>query len=869
MRKLFLVLLTTFFCLNLFSWTSGVGGTLEEPYLITNVSDLQQLATEVNAGNQFAGEYFKQTSDFDLDGVSWTPIGNDYSYYFSGNYDGDNHSIINLTINSTTMWTGFFGNLGNESSVIAPEIKNLNISANVISSSELTGILAGYAGDYSDSGYNYKFINCNTSGTLQGRSTCGGLVGNVRHCTFINCSSSADVTGFSQIGGLIGNAGSSTFEKCYFNGNITSTCDISTYDIGDMGGLFGNYQKTTLINSYYGYKQVDCNGRNIISAGALDNNQLNDWLSNNRELNINDYFTQNAQLDYVISDLTDLKNMLGFVYSSTNSFILQNNIDLSSTPDFFFPFFNGTFKGNNKTINGLNVDYYTIPTDGFGMVGFFGYLEGATVKDLSITNARLEASTQVGGFAGDARYNVTIDNCSFSGEVICYNNDTGGLVGNISEGTITNSRSSGIVRGLGNYSYAAGFVGGTEFVIFSNCSNDTEVFSEINGVNGFSTNLMDSEVSQCYSSGTLYCPSNGNGFSGYAYNSRISDCYSSTNMVCTAETPSTDFSGFIWQLADDSSVNNCYSTGWVKLGSTTGTNIDCSGFIANPIGTASHCFWDKDASGCTISTGEGIGVIEGCTTAQMKNILTFTNGGWDFTGETVNGTADNWAINPAINDGYPYLSNSGTPDTPLPVELSAFTGCYTNSGNISLSWTTQSESNVHGFYIFRNTINDCSTALKTNLNIIPATNTSQTHVYTYTDNNTESSDPEYYYWLQFNELGGTSSFYGPIKVINGNNNPETPETGLKTVLHPSYPNPFNPTTTISYELAVAASAKIVVYNAKGQLVKDLSQGYKEPGIYRINWNGLNKNNKTCTSGVYFLKMTAGNYSSIQKIMLMK
>jgi hypothetical protein len=85
-----------------------------------------------------------------------------------------------------------------------------------------------------------------------------------------------------------------------------------------------------------------------------------------------------------------------------------------------------------------------------------------------------------------------------------------------------------------------------------------------------------------------------------------------------------------------------------------------------------------------------------------------------------------------------------------------------------------------------------------------------------------------------------------------------------TELNSAYPNPFNPLTTINYNLAEAGKVRIDIYNVKGQLVKTLVNGYQEPGAYKIEWNAESQ-----ASGVYFYKMESGRYTSTKKIILMK
>jgi len=79
-----------------------------------------------------------------------------------------------------------------------------------------------------------------------------------------------------------------------------------------------------------------------------------------------------------------------------------------------------------------------------------------------------------------------------------------------------------------------------------------------------------------------------------------------------------------------------------------------------------------------------------------------------------------------------------------------------------------------------------------------------------------------------------------------------------------YPNPFNPTTTITYEVPHFASVSIDVYNMNGQLVKSLYKGFKNPGEYSINWDASN-----ATSGAYLIKLVSGSFVETQKVMLVK
>ena len=85
----------------------------------------------------------------------------------------------------------------------------------------------------------------------------------------------------------------------------------------------------------------------------------------------------------------------------------------------------------------------------------------------------------------------------------------------------------------------------------------------------------------------------------------------------------------------------------------------------------------------------------------------------------------------------------------------------------------------------------------------------------------------------------------------------------------NYPNPFNPTTKISYSLPAAGLVKIVIYNTLGQQVRVLINEEREAGRYSIEWNSRNDQNQKLSSGVYILRMEAAEFVKDKKLMLLK
>ena len=79
-----------------------------------------------------------------------------------------------------------------------------------------------------------------------------------------------------------------------------------------------------------------------------------------------------------------------------------------------------------------------------------------------------------------------------------------------------------------------------------------------------------------------------------------------------------------------------------------------------------------------------------------------------------------------------------------------------------------------------------------------------------------------------------------------------------------YPNPFNPTTTLTFQVPELTNINVDIYNINGQFVESLYSGFKNPGQHSINWNASN-----VSTGVYLIRMSSGSYVETSKVMLLK
>ena len=113
---------------------------------------------------------------------------------------------------------------------------------------------------------------------------------------------------------------------------------------------------------------------------------------------------------------------------------------------------------------------------------------------------------------------------------------------------------------------------------------------------------------------------------------------------------------------------------------------------------------------------------------------------------------------------------------------------------------------------------------------------------------------------------GALTWFDMTVGVDKNENTAIP-TGF--ALEQNYPNPFNPTTVIKYVLPSQSNVKLVVYNTLGQVVKTLVNSEQAGGSYSITWNGTNDYNQKVSSGIYLYKLSAGNFVTVKKMMLVK
>lgn len=195
-------------------------------------------------------------------------------------------------------------------------------------------------------------------------------------------------------------------------------------------------------------------------------------------------------------------------------------------------------------------------------------------------------------------------------------------------------------------------------------------------------------------------------------------------------------------------------------------------------------------------------------------------------------------------------------DDPLPVVLSSFSFSV-QSGNVLLSWITESEENNSGFDIEKSEIiNNAQNAWKKVGFVAGSGNISTPVSYHFEDKNLNTG--KYKYRLKQIDFNGNHNYHnlGPVVEIG------TPGSFM---LSQNYPNPFNPVTKIHFSLPVESKVNLIIYDLSGREVARLiNDKFLKADYYSVEFNAT-----ALASGVYFYTLSAGNFRLTKKMMLIK
>ncbi|HUV65009.1 MAG TPA: GLUG motif-containing protein [Sedimentisphaerales bacterium] len=617
-------------------------GTRQDPHIISSALELGAMI------HHYPDAHYRLAEPIVLSGVRWSMA---VMPLLGGTFDGNGLTISDLTIRGHSR-LGLLGRIESGAQVTDLGV----VDVNVIGSGMYVGALVGQN--------NGDVRRCYSSGIVRGESSIGGLVGDNWYGSISTSYSTGTVSGDSYVGGLVG-LSSGRVTDCYArgaangeeavgglvgsagSGGIVVRC-YSTAVVGgndDVGGLVGDvgYRKAGVLAGIWDMETSGQSGSDggvgLTTAEMMDPYMLGlNGFSNDPNWVLDpgrDYprlawegtpgdIIHEPEIDWLEGsgsaespyriDSPEQLIMLGKASILWDrSFVLCADINLDpnlpNVPVFgqaVIPVFTGVFDGGGHTISHLTIQ-------GGNYLGLFGQIEApAEVRYLALGDVNVVGrGDDIGSLAGSNTGMVI--RCSSTGAVKGVDH-VGGLVGNnaISRygqpdipGTIAQCFSTAVVSGTYN---VGGLVGDNPSLTgHIACSYSDGRVSGDSAVGGF-VGRNGGYVTECYSRG------------------------SATGVSCVGGLVGSN-TGFYVAEDWNGDVTTCYSTGSVTCADIGG------GLVGESYAGVEACFWDTQISGQTTSAGG-----TGKTTAEMQTAKTFLDAGWDFVGETANGTEDIWWI---------------------------------------------------------------------------------------------------------------------------------------------------------------------------------------------------------------------------------
>ncbi|MFQ5603635.1 MAG: T9SS type A sorting domain-containing protein [bacterium] len=192
----------------------------------------------------------------------------------------------------------------------------------------------------------------------------------------------------------------------------------------------------------------------------------------------------------------------------------------------------------------------------------------------------------------------------------------------------------------------------------------------------------------------------------------------------------------------------------------------------------------------------------------------------------------------------------------VPVELTSFRAQVMNENRVMLLWSTATETHNYGFEVQRKT---SATEFRKVAFVKGAGTTTSPQHYTFVDKHLASG--VYFYRLKQLDFDGAFRYSQVIR------------TNLKApaalVLFQNFPNPFNASTRIHFELAETAGVTVKILNTRGQEIRALTHAQLGAGKHFVIWDGLTDQNSQAASGLYFYKIETEHFVTTRKMILIR
>jgi hypothetical protein len=657
---------------------SGGTGEPNDPYQIATPTDLIALG-ETPADYD---KHFIMTADVDLDPnlqgrrvfdkavIAPASLVSAYPYVqgtpFTGVFDGAGHTISRMTIRGDS-YLGLFGQVGSGAEIKDLGVVDVNIAGSGNSVTNSVGGLVGYC-------YYGTVTQCYSTGAVKGtgqyNGTVGGLVGSNTGGRLTRCHSAGAVNATGQdacVGGLAGYCYYGTVTQCYSTGTVSGKSYV--------GGLVGLRAGYSLVTACFWDAQTSGQAASAGGTGKTTTEMQTaktfldagwdfvDETTNGTE----DIWWINEGKDYphlsweprkygggtgeptdpYLIFTTEQMNAIGAEANDwSKCFKLMADIDLSGfdgksgrpafniiAPDtepaiLYYQgiAFTGVFDGGGHKLSHLTIQ-------GASYVALFAQLGStAAIHDLGIEDMNVTGSGDfIAALAAESRATITrcfstgVVNATGRAQERAYN--VGGLIASsFSDVTCCHSAAT-VIGGV----YIGGLMG-SNWGITTQCYSTGPVRGggSVGGFVGENLSIM----TRCYALGPVEGESDVGGLVGENYQGQVDDCYSTGAVIGGWYVGGLiGQNGAVTDAGKQAAVTHCYSAGPVQGQNRVG------GLVGRNDATVADCFWDTQTSGQAASAGG-----ESKTTTEMQTARTFLDAGWDFVGETTNGTDDIWWI---------------------------------------------------------------------------------------------------------------------------------------------------------------------------------------------------------------------------------
>ncbi len=618
-------------------------GTSSDPYIIDTAEKLAYISENYDSSDIY-GHYFMQTADISLSSYSpWTPI-NQSSTARAYYYNGNNYSITNLTVSSTSSYSGLFGyNSG--------YIQNLTVSG-MVSGGQYTGGIVGRS--------SASITDCDSSVNVSSSSShVGGVVGYTTN-TISSCASTGTVSGGNYTGGVVGYISSTISSSNHRTGQV-STSTANAY-IGGVAGYSSSsitscYNSATVSSSSYG------------RIGGVVGNFAGSSLSSS-------YNTGTVRSTYTSSGAGYIGGVAGYVASTVTKTLtsVRNTGSVSGSGTAtrvggVFGYFTGTATATVYNSGSVSGAYYT--------GGVAGQSAG-TVSNWQNRGSVTGSGRYTGGVVGYSTGSLTSCSTTSASRVTGTGENTGGIARYCSS-DVSSSYNVGIVSGTGTY------VGGIiaeviESVIILNCYNAGSL-QDCSGFVGGITGDNAGTIIGCYNSGEVDASVNVGGIAG-------SNVGLITNSYNTAAVSGSSMVGGVVGCQTTGSITNCFNTGNIisddQSGGIAGQNS--MGTISSCYNTAvisstSHCGGIVGLGGGSVSNVYNLGAVQ-CTGSYSGGIVGYLSAG---DGISMPKTRISNCFNVATVTGSSYvggvvgyIANS----TLYPSQYASVSWCYYNTSTV-------------------------------------------------------------------------------------------------------------------------------------------------------------------------------------------